>query len=65
MPVAATAHHVVQQAIGRGHTDTDFAVLLLEQAAASALALVPEDVAVSDGLDAAAAAGGQESEWGN
>lgn len=51
MPVAATAHHVVQQAIGRGHTDTDFAVLLLEQAAASALALVPEDVAVSDGLD--------------
>lgn len=49
---------------GRGHTDTDFAVLLLEQAAASALAPVPEDVAVSDGLDAAAVAGDQESEWG-
>jgi 3-hydroxyisobutyrate dehydrogenase-like beta-hydroxyacid dehydrogenase len=59
MPVAAATHHVVQQAIGRGHTDTDFAVLLLEQAAASALSLVPEDVAVSDGLEAAVAGEGQ------
>jgi 3-hydroxyisobutyrate dehydrogenase-like beta-hydroxyacid dehydrogenase len=50
MPVAATAHQLVQQAIGRGHADTDFAVLLLEQAAASGMTLVSEDVEVSDGL---------------
>jgi 3-hydroxyisobutyrate dehydrogenase len=41
----------VQQAIGRGNTDTDFAVLLLEQAAASGLVLLPEDISVSDGLE--------------
>jgi 3-hydroxyisobutyrate dehydrogenase len=51
MPVAAATHQLVQQAIGRGHTDTDFAVLLLEQAAASAMTLTPENVAVSDGLE--------------
>jgi 3-hydroxyisobutyrate dehydrogenase len=63
MPVAATTHHIVQQAIGRGNADTDFAVLLLEQAAASALALVPEDVPVSDGLQGAVAAGSEGSAW--
>jgi hypothetical protein len=41
----------VQQAIGRGHVDTDFAVLLLEQAAASGIELTPEDVEISDGLE--------------
>jgi 3-hydroxyisobutyrate dehydrogenase-like beta-hydroxyacid dehydrogenase len=51
MPVAAISHHLVQQAIGRGHVDTDFAVLLLEQAASSGLTLVAENVAVSDGLE--------------
>lgn len=51
MPVAATAHQVVQQVIGRGHLETDFAVLLVEQAATSALAIRPEDVVVSDGLE--------------
>jgi 3-hydroxyisobutyrate dehydrogenase len=51
MPVAAAAHQLVQQAIGRGHTDIDFAVLLLEQAAASGLELTPEGVAVADGLE--------------
>jgi 3-hydroxyisobutyrate dehydrogenase-like beta-hydroxyacid dehydrogenase len=51
MPVAAIAHQVVQQAVGRGHVDTDFAVLLLEQAAFSGLTLVAENVAVSDGLE--------------
>ena len=53
MPVAAAAYHLVQQAIGRGHTDTDFAVLLLEQAASAGLTLTPEDVVVSDGLESA------------
>jgi 3-hydroxyisobutyrate dehydrogenase-like beta-hydroxyacid dehydrogenase len=51
MPVAAIAHQVVQQAVGRGHVNTDFAVLLLEQAAFSGLTLVAENVAVSDGLE--------------
>lgn len=51
MPVAATAHQLVQQAIGRGHTDTDFAVLLLEQAASSGMVLEPENVTVADGLE--------------
>jgi 3-hydroxyisobutyrate dehydrogenase-like beta-hydroxyacid dehydrogenase len=51
MPVASAANQLVQQAIGRGNTDTDFAVLLLEQAAASGLELLPEDTPVADGLD--------------
>ncbi len=51
MPVASAASQAVQQAIGRGHGDTDFAVLLLEQAASSGLHLEPEDVAVSDALE--------------
>jgi 3-hydroxyisobutyrate dehydrogenase-like beta-hydroxyacid dehydrogenase len=50
MPVASAASQLVQQAIGRGHADTDFAVLLLEQAAASGLRLVSENADVSDGL---------------
>lgn len=50
MPVAATASQVVQQAVGRGHRDIDFAVLLLEEAAASGIELVPENVDVPDGL---------------
>jgi 3-hydroxyisobutyrate dehydrogenase-like beta-hydroxyacid dehydrogenase len=52
MPVAAAANQAVQQAIGHGNIDTDFAVLLLEQAAASGIELVSEQVAVSDGLEA-------------
>jgi 3-hydroxyisobutyrate dehydrogenase-like beta-hydroxyacid dehydrogenase len=51
MPVAATAHQVVQQVVGRGHVDTDFAVLLLEQAATAALDLQSEHTPVSDGLE--------------
>ncbi len=51
MPLASAAGQAVQQAIGRGHVDTDFAVLLVEQAASSGLQLVPEDVAVSDALN--------------
>jgi 3-hydroxyisobutyrate dehydrogenase len=51
MPVASAAHHIVQQAIGRGNREMDFAVLLLEQAAASGLELKSEDLDVSDGLE--------------
>jgi 3-hydroxyisobutyrate dehydrogenase-like beta-hydroxyacid dehydrogenase len=51
MPVASAASQLVEQSIGRGHRDTDFAVLLLEQAAASGMTLEPEGVPVSDGLE--------------
>lgn len=51
MPVASAAHQIVQQAIGRGKVDMDFAVLLLEQAAASGLELKSEELVVSDGLE--------------
>ncbi|MGW0632549.1 NAD(P)-dependent oxidoreductase [Streptomyces sp. NPDC002758] len=53
MPVAALTHHIVQQSLGRGHHDTDFAVLLSEEARSAGLTLVPEDADVSDGLSAA------------
>jgi 3-hydroxyisobutyrate dehydrogenase len=52
MPVASLTHQIVQEAIGRGHRDTDFAALLLETAAAAGLELQSEDVPVSDGLGA-------------
>ena len=42
----------VQTLIGNGYTDQDFAALLMLQAKASGLALKPENVKVSDGLEA-------------
>lgn len=51
MPVASAASQVVQQAIGRGNVDMDFAVLLLEQAKASNFELISENLKVSDGLE--------------
>lgn len=50
MPVAALASELVASAIGAGHTDEDFATLLLEQARRSGVTLKPEDVVVDDGL---------------
>jgi 3-hydroxyisobutyrate dehydrogenase len=54
MPLTAVTHAVVQSAIGRGHGDLDFAVLLLEEARASGVELKPENVVVDDGLSAPA-----------
>jgi 3-hydroxyisobutyrate dehydrogenase-like beta-hydroxyacid dehydrogenase len=51
MPVAALTHQLVQSVIGQGHVSEDFAVLLLQQAAAAGLTLVPEQAAVTDGLE--------------
>jgi 3-hydroxyisobutyrate dehydrogenase-like beta-hydroxyacid dehydrogenase len=51
MPVAALVREMVQGLIGRGYVDCDFAALLEQQAKASQLALHPENVTVSDGLD--------------
>ncbi len=55
MPVAATTRELVQTAIGHGHTDCDFAILLHQEAEAAGLAIEPENIEVSDGLSAKAA----------
>lgn len=51
MPIASATHQIVQQAVGHGNVDMDFAVLLLEQAAASGMTLKSEDLMISDGLE--------------
>lgn len=51
MPVTAVTAQLVQASVGSGRTGEDFAILLDLQAAASALEIKPEDVAVDDGLD--------------
>jgi 3-hydroxyisobutyrate dehydrogenase-like beta-hydroxyacid dehydrogenase len=50
MPLASLTRDIVQNLIGRGMTDQDFAQLLLLQAEASGLKLAAENVPVSDGL---------------
>ena len=50
MPLAADADTLVAQAIGAGHTEDDFATLVLEQARRSGYPLEPENVPVDDGL---------------
>lgn len=50
MPVAAATAAAIQASVSSGRIDEDFAILLDLQAAASGLALEPEDAAVDDGL---------------
>jgi 3-hydroxyisobutyrate dehydrogenase-like beta-hydroxyacid dehydrogenase len=50
LPLTQLTRDIVDAAIRKGHTDCDFAVLLLEQAEASGLELEPENVPVADGL---------------
>ena len=50
LPVTEAARAIVDKAVRAGHTDCDFAVLLLEQAKASGIELTPENVTVGDGL---------------
>ena len=52
MPLASVTRDIVQTLIGNGYTDQDFAALLMLEAKASGLALKPENVKVSDGLEA-------------
>jgi len=54
MPVAALVREIVQSLIGNGYVDCDFAALLALEAKAARLALQPENVPVSDGLDSKA-----------
>ena len=50
MPLASLTRDLVQTLIGHGMTQEDFAQLLVLQAEASGLTLVPENVPVGDGL---------------
>lgn len=50
MPLAALTRDLVQQMIGHGMTEQDFAALLVMQARGSGLELEPENVPVADGL---------------
>jgi 3-hydroxyisobutyrate dehydrogenase-like beta-hydroxyacid dehydrogenase len=50
MPLASMVRDLVQTLIGHGHTDKDFAALILMVARASGIELAPENVPVSDGL---------------
>ncbi|HEY0500952.1 MAG TPA: NAD(P)-dependent oxidoreductase [Kutzneria sp.] len=50
MPIASAAAALVAAAVGAGHTDEDFAALVLEQARRAGLVLEPEGVSVDDGL---------------
>jgi len=51
MPVAALVREIVQGLIGTGAADRDFAALLELEANAAQLALRPENVPVTDGLE--------------
>ena len=67
LPVAATVHQLVQSLVGRGYGGEDFAALLLMEAESAGVALVSENVEVSDGLEpdqAGRAAGGPQPDVG-
>jgi 3-hydroxyisobutyrate dehydrogenase len=51
MPAAAATRESVARLVGRGHDDIDFAVLLVEMAKDAGLALTPDNVKMSDGLE--------------
>ncbi len=50
LPVTAVTREILNDAVERGHTECDFAIILDMQAEASGLDLKPEDVEVDDGL---------------
>jgi 3-hydroxyisobutyrate dehydrogenase len=50
MPVSALCTEIVGSAIGAGHVDEDFAVLLLEAARSAGLVLESENKVIDDGL---------------
>ena len=50
LPLASITRDLIQQMIGHGITDQDFAALLVMQAKASGIELQPENVLVGDGL---------------
>lgn len=52
MPCAAVSRESIAAMVGRGHENVDFAALLMEVARNSGLEPKPENVSVSDGLEA-------------
>lgn len=50
MPVTAATREAVQSLIGRGHTEDDFATLLLQTAEGAGITLKPDTGPVDDGL---------------
>jgi 3-hydroxyisobutyrate dehydrogenase len=50
MPLASITRDLVQATVGQGMNALDFAVLLVQQARASGIELMPENVPVDDGL---------------
>jgi 3-hydroxyisobutyrate dehydrogenase-like beta-hydroxyacid dehydrogenase len=50
MPLASLTRDLIQQMIGHGMTEQDFATMLVMQAKASGVELKPENVEVKDGL---------------
>ena len=54
MPITNHTRDIIQALIGNGHADSDFAALIELQAKASGYDIQPENVEVSDGLQAAA-----------
>ncbi len=50
MPLAALTRDLIQQMIGHGMTEQDFATLLVMQAKAAGIELSPENVKIGDGL---------------
>ena len=51
MPTAAATRECVQNVVGRGYDDVDFAVLLVEEARNSGFEVKPEGKKMSDGLE--------------
>jgi 3-hydroxyisobutyrate dehydrogenase len=51
MPIASATAQLVASAVGAGHTEEDFATLVLEQARRAGLVLESEHAAVDDGLN--------------
>jgi 3-hydroxyisobutyrate dehydrogenase-like beta-hydroxyacid dehydrogenase len=51
MPVAALVREIVQSLIGNGYVDCDFAALLALEAKAARVAIEPENLVLSDGLE--------------
>ncbi len=51
MPVSALVHQIVQELVGEGFGDDDFATLLVMAAKGAGMELAPEGTEVSDGLE--------------
>ncbi len=51
MPIAAIVHQLIQQLVGRGYGDVDFAAFVAQEADSAGITLESEHADVSDGLE--------------